>query len=161
MRVVVNATPIIALSRIKKLELLHKIYRKVFIAKEVFAETVEFSRGKPDVSSIESSSFLEVTEVKNMVGVEMLLTELDRGESETIVLAKEINADLIIMDEKLGREIAELKGLKITGTIGVLIEAKYRKLIPEVREYLDLLRNKGVWVSTELYNKVVKELKEQ
>lgn len=161
MKVVVNATPIIALSRIRKLELLHKIYGKVFIAKEVFAETVEFARGKPDVGAIKSSSFLEVTEVKNILGVEMLLTELDRGESETIVLAKEINADLVIMDEKLGREIAESKGLKITGTVGVLIEAKYRKLIPSVREYLDLLRNKGVWVSTELYNRIVKELKEQ
>jgi len=63
MKVVVNATPIIALSRIRKLELLHKIYGKVFIAKEVFAETVEFAREKPDVGVIESSSFLEVTEV--------------------------------------------------------------------------------------------------
>ena len=161
MKVVVNATPIIALSRIRKLDLLQKIYGKVFMAKEVFAETVEFARGKPDVGTIESSSFLEVTEVRNMLGVEMLLTELDRGESETIVLAREINADLVIMDEKLGREIAESKGLKITGTIGVLIEAKYRKLIPSVREYLDLLRRKGAWVSTELYNRVVNELKER
>lgn len=160
MKVVVNATPIIALSRIKQLDLLHKLYGRVFIAKEVFTETVEYAKGKPDVSAIENSSFIEVIEVKNTLSVEMLLTELDRGESETIVLAKEINAGLIIIDEKLGREIAEAKGLKVTGTIGVLIEAKYRKLVPEVRKYLDLLRNKGVWISPELYNQVIQQLKE-
>ena len=161
MKVVVNATPIIALSRIKKLELLHKLYGRVYIATEVFAETVEYAKGKPDVGTIEeSSSFIEVTEVKNTLSVEMLLTELDRGESETIVLAKEINADLVVIDEKLGREIAASKGLSVTGTIGVLIEAKYRKLIPAVREYIDLLKDKGIWVSTELYNQVIKQLKE-
>jgi len=161
MKVVVNATPIIALSRIRNLELLHKLYGKVFIAKEVFGETVEYAKGKPDVDAIENSSFIEVTEIKNTLSVEMLLTELDRGESETIVLAREINADLVIMDEKLGRAIAASKGLKVTGTIGVLTEAKYRKLIPAVREYLDLLRNKGVWINSELYSQVIKQLKEQ
>ena len=57
MKIVANATPIIALSRIRKLDLLQKIYGKVFVAQEVFAETVEFARGKPDVDSIESSSY--------------------------------------------------------------------------------------------------------
>jgi len=55
---------------------------------------VELARGKPD-GATESRSFLKVNEVKNLLGVEMLLTELDCEETETIVLAREINADLV------------------------------------------------------------------
>lgn len=101
-----------------------------------------------------------VIEVKNALSVEMLMAELDRGESETIVLAKEIMADLVIMDEAMGREIAEAKRLNVTGTIGVLIEAKYKNLIPGVKQYLSLLRDKGFWISDQLYNQVIERLEE-
>jgi len=62
-----------------------------------------------------------------------LKENLDKGEAETIALSIEISADLLLMDEKLGRKIAEEKGIKISGTIGVLLKAKKKGIIQEVK----------------------------
>lgn len=66
--------------------------------------------------------------------------ELDEGEAEAIALAIELNADLLLIDERLGKNIATKKGLICKGVVGVLIEAKQRAFIPAVRPLLDDLR---------------------
>lgn len=71
-----------------------------------------------------------------------LLKELNKGEAETIVLAKELNASLVLMDERIPREMLELLGFSITGTVGILIRAAKEGLI-NIKEYLDELRGKG------------------
>ncbi|MFM7091785.1 MAG: DUF3368 domain-containing protein [Bacteroidota bacterium] len=69
--------------------------------------------------------------------------DLDKGEAEAIILASEIEADLILLDEALGRYHAKHAGLKVTGTIGVLIKAKKRGLISELKPLIFELREKG------------------
>ena len=81
--------------------------------------------------------------------------------AEAIILAKELNADLLILDEKLARDYAKKLNVKITGTLGVLLKAKELGLVDTVRELLDILVKKGVWLSPKLIEKVLNLAGEQ
>ena len=90
-----------------------------------------------------------------------LRLELDAGEAEAIALAVESNANLILLDERLGRRAAHRLGLTVVGTLGVLIAAKDRGLLAAVRPVLDALRaDAGFWITDELYNAVLKAANE-
>ncbi len=84
------------------------------------------------------------------------LTDLDRGEAEVIVLAREIEADLVIIDEEIGRTYARHFGLTITGTLGILLKAKQHGFISEVRPLLEALVSKGVWIGLHLLDEVLR-----
>lgn len=88
--------------------------------------------------------------------VDALGLELDKGEAESIALAMEGAADLILLDEQLGRHAAARLGLTMIGTLGVLIAAKDRGLITTVANELDALRDKaGFWIGDDLYRAVL------
>jgi len=81
---------------------------------------------------------------------------LDRGEAESIALAAELRADLVLLDERRARRIASRLGLRYVGLVGILIEAKRRSKLPAVKPVLDaLITQAGFWVSTDLYARVV------
>lgn len=85
------------------------------------------------------AEWLEVQNPQPSKFLTALKLELDIGEAEAIALAKEIGADLLIIDERLGRDVARREGLKITGVLGIVLEAKQSGLISTVRPILDEL----------------------
>ncbi len=122
LKVVSNTTPIISLLKIGRLTILRDLYTEIYIPKEVF---MEWEKGKDkeyyrDVSKID---WIKVTEIRDKKSLAYFL-ELDKGEAETIILANEINAELVIIDEILGRFHAKNSNLKVTGTLGILLKAK-------------------------------------
>lgn len=83
---------------------------------------------------------------------------MDAGEAEAIALALETDAKLLLMDERLGREVAQHFGIRCVGLIGSLVESKHRGLISEVREAMDRLRDiAGFRISQALYEQVLKD----
>ncbi len=81
---------------------------------------------------------------------------LHRGEIEAICLGLENNARLCLMDDKDGREAAIMNNLPVTGTLGILLQAKKRGHVSIIRDLLDTLRNeKHFWISDAMYQKVL------
>lgn len=81
---------------------------------------------------------------------------LDKGESEAISLALEFPDSLLLIDEKAGREYAQLNGVKITGTLGILLSAKKEQLIPQIKPIVDRLdKELGFRIHPNLKKKVL------
>lgn len=101
-------------------------------------------------------NWIKVEQVNSNKLVERYGNHLDKGEAEAIALAKEKNADYLLIDEKIGRQIARDNHLKIIGTVGILLEAKRQGLIDSVKNKMDDLRKIGFWISDKLYDQIVK-----
>ena len=156
MSIVSNASPLINLARIGRLDLLRQLYGEILIPEAVWHEVVVEGAGRPGADEVRTASWLKKQSVANTQLVRALRQELDAGEAEAIALALEIQAERVLMDERLGRETARHLGLRYTGLIGVLIEAKHRGLIDEVGPQLTALRTlAGFRVSDALYVRVL------
>ena len=87
--------------------------------------------------------------------VNLLRHDLGAGEAEAIALARECNADLLLIDERLGRSAAKSLGLKVVGLVGVLIEARERGLVLDAGTLINRLHiEAGFWISEDLRNLV-------
>ena len=161
MKIVCNASPLINLARIGKLDLLRELYGELIIPEAVWHEVVEEGSGQPGADEVKCADWIKTQGVTNMDLRRALQQELDAGETEAIVLALEIGADLLLMDERIGREVARHFGLRYTGLIGILIEAKRKGRISAIKPHLDSMRNiAGFHLSNELYLRVLQDEKE-
>lgn len=131
MIVVSDTSPITSLMTVGRIELLEKLYRSVVIPSAV---AVELARTHPQLPG-----FITVHSVGDEAWVQRLALQLDRGEAEAIVLAKELHAEVLLMDEALGRSVAASEGLRTVGVAGVLLAAKKRGYISSVGEIIEQL----------------------
>jgi predicted nucleic acid-binding protein len=104
---------------------------------------------------VRQAAWINTIPVQDRVAVEVLRNELDDGESETIVLARELGASLILIDEKLARRKTAQMGLKTIGTLGILVMAKTSGLTPTVRSHLDALKSSSFRMTRKLYDEIL------
>jgi predicted nucleic acid-binding protein len=162
MIVISDTTPIISLIKIDRLKILEELYKKIIIPKAVYDELIINIDYQDEIDIIKRCTFIQIENVEENLSVVLLQRELklDRGESEAIVLAKNINADLIIIDERKARRIAKDVGLKVTGTLGILVEAKQQGLIKELKSLLDELMDNNIRISRKLYMEILNLVEE-
>ena len=148
--VIVNSTPIIALREICLLDILKGLYESVTIPEAVQKEvTVRNSK------SLVGYNWIHVQSIATETAKETFTISLHDGEVEVMLLAKEIGADLVIIDDGLARKHAKYLGLTITGTVGVLLRAKQGDIIKELQPYLqDMVRN-GFYISEDICQKAL------
>jgi predicted nucleic acid-binding protein len=158
LRVVSNTNPIISLLKLDRLELLQKLYNQINIPKAVFNE-IEAGKNKAYYKDLSKIEWININPIQDTNALKYFL-DLDDGEAEAIILATEIEADLIIIDEKLGRFHAKHADLKITGTIGILIKAKKEGYLKEIKPLLDELTEKNVWINENLKQDILKRVNE-
>ena len=104
--------------------------------------------------------WIEVSSEYDQGQFQVLKLELDAGEASTIALALENPISRIILDESKGRLVAKRLGLKVTGTLGIIVKAKDRGLIKSGKEILDKLEEHGFWLSERLKSYLLSILKE-
>lgn len=163
MIVISDTSSLTSLAAIHQLDLLQKLYQIIIIPQAVYQELTSVKTPVPGTVEVQTLDWIEVRSVFNTSMVEFLRQEqlLDRGESEAIALALELKAELLLIDERKGRQEALNQGLKITGLLGVLIEAKFKQLIPTVQPILDdLIRIANFRVSESLYQQILQMTQE-
>ncbi len=162
MKIVSNTTPLIGLASIGHFELLQQLFGKIIIPQAVYNEAVVSGREKGGAKQeILSSDWIEVVSVVDSLAVEVLLDELDLGEAEVIVLARELNADWVLMDEKKGRRKLSQLGIRKIGTVGLLLKAKEAGYIKSVTKYLTQLRESGFSISQYVFDRILQEAGEK
>lgn len=159
-KVIVNSTPIIALSSIDRLCLLKELYGTVIIPKAVKVEVSVKNESKA-YSQIEAfSEWIHVKEINNMAQKQIFKTQLHEGEVEVMILGQELSADLLLIDDHLARKYAKYLGFNVVGTVGILLLAKAEGLEHEVKPLIDKLIANGIYISSRLYADVMKTANE-
>ena len=158
MKVVSNTTPLIGLAVIHRFDLLRRFFDEIVIPQAVYDEAVvsgrEIGGAKQEILAV---NWVKVAPVQDRLAVEVLLDELDLGEAETIVLARELGADWALMDERKGRrKLTQLNQPKI-GTFGILLKAKQSGLLSTLRPELEALRQNGFSISQQVANEVLRQ----
>jgi hypothetical protein len=148
--VVSDTSSISAMISVGQVELLQRLFREVLIPPAVSTELLQYHAALP--------VFVRVQAVQDAAHLAKLLRRLDQGEAEAIVLAQEMRADYLLMDEIAGRRVALQEGLRVVGLIGVIQEAKRQRMIESVGQLLAALEAQaGFYVSAELKAQALRE----
>lgn len=152
-----NTTPLIALSSIGQLDLLPQLFGEIYVVDTVVEECAK--GGKILVPDLTKLDWLRCVENKNYPKNPLLMV-LDDGEKHTIEAALAMQADYAIIDEKLGRNLAEYLGLNVTGTLGILLKAKQQNKIPSFIHCVKAMQQQGIRYNNQLVEKLAKHIGE-
>jgi uncharacterized protein len=144
--VVADASPLIAFHQIGQLPLLQALFTKVLVPPAVAREIAP---------SVPNQPWIVERSPTGPLAPQVLQARLGAGESEAISLALELRADRVIVDEKAARQIAQALGLNVMGTLGLLLAAKRRGLVPSVRPLIDALLEKKFWINPQLVERAL------
>ncbi len=163
MIVISDSTPLISLMKAVRLDILESLFGEVFIPEAVFSELTVNPKYTAEAELISNSSFIRVVSVKEKKAVDILrrTSGLDLGESEAIVYADDNKADVLLMDEARGRQVAKAMGLYIMGTVGVLLFAYDEKILSaaDVKDALERLKKSEHHIGEDILNYAVSRIK--
>lgn len=159
-RVVSDAGPLISLATIGQFDLLSSLFEKVYIPRAVYTEVVVHGEGRPGASEAADATWIQIVDVQDDLAVSLLRNELDLGESEAIVLTKELNAGYVLMDDPAARQKARHLGLQKIGTLGILLMAKEAGFIQAVKPFLSKLMSSNFRMSEKVYWEVLHKAEE-
>jgi predicted nucleic acid-binding protein len=157
MIMVCDTTPLIGLASIGRLNILQELFGEIYIPQAVYDETVTHGRTQGSAKhDVDNASWIHVERVRDRLAVNILLDEMDLGEVETIVLAGEMGAEWVLMDEKKGRRKLSQLNIPKIGTIGVLLKAKQIGIIPNLKHEIEGLQKIGFAISQMVIDEVLK-----
>jgi predicted nucleic acid-binding protein len=154
--IAVNTGPLIALGACGHLNLLARIHEPVLAPEAVVSELLRGGEKRDAPVAVEIPSAFEVCALLGPVPV-LLAQALDPGEAAVIALALERGVGLVAIDEQRGRMVARQLGLRVAGSIGILLRAKALGLLGAVRPCIEAMRANGIWLSDPLCERVLRE----
>lgn len=155
MIVVSNTTPLVAMAMTERFDLLRRIFGHIHIPQALYQEVVEEGRDRFGAREVAEATWIHVAEAQDGLAVAELEDQLDRGESEAIVLAQEMGASWVLVDERLARRKLESLGIRTIGSLGILLKAKEAGLIEAVQPEIKKLRERGFRLSRRVYDEVL------
>ena len=159
MIIISDTSPVVALQHLKLLYLLEQLFYQVIIPEAVHKELIE--NKIVDDNFFNTTSFIQIKTVINKGFVSELKEFLDDGESEAIALSVELKPEFLLIDEAYGRDIAKRYNIQTKGVLGILVLAKEKGYISQIKILIDILRVEIKFrVSDDLYFKILKQVNE-
>ncbi len=155
--VISDSGPIFSLAIIDKLQVLDALFDEICVPQAVWEE---LSRDKKTEQYSKIIGYFE-GKVKKISGFNKLTFVMDYGESESVILYKELNADYLLIDDKKARAIAENFGIQCIGTIGILSIARDKGIIDELKPLFESFLKNNRFYSLKLLNAILKKHKEE
>lgn len=160
-KVVVNTTPLIALSHVGQLSVLKELYGEITIPEAVYRE-LSVKADSICKRTVDSSlDWIRVEKIQNQMAKAMYKTQLHEGEVEVMILSKEIGADVVIIDDANAKKHAKYLEIPVTGTLGVLIKAKQEGYIEALKPILHQMIEHGIYISNGLVELCLKQVGEE
>lgn len=153
--VIVNTSPLLYLHQVGCLELLQQLYSTITVPLAVPQELETGKLQGVDVPEVNSIEWIQIRPVASATIIPTVI-DLGQGEAEVIALGLENPGSLLVFDDSLARRIADLYGLKYTGTLGVLVKAKQSGYLSTVAPVINMLRSKGMWLTDKIVNDVLR-----
>lgn len=158
--VVINTSPWIALCACRKTGLLPELYDEIFMPEAVRHEILAGDEGKFGVEEFRNCDWLKIMTIRDISKIKQL-HELDRGESEVVVLAQEQSIGEVIIDERVARMQAHVSGLKVVGSLDLLLRSKKRGLIDKIKPAIHRILNAGIYIHKDIVLGILQEAGEQ
>jgi predicted nucleic acid-binding protein len=156
-KVICDAAVLIGLAKIGKLNLLEKLYKKIYIPWGVYNEVVVTGGRRPGAEEIDQAKWVRKIKVKDRTAVDLLVSEFGQGESEVLILGNELKADWLILDDARARTAAISAGYRIIGLAGILLLAKQRNLIEDIKPLFDELVDKNLRLSDKIMQTILEK----
>lgn len=153
--VIVNTSPLLYLYQVDCLELLQQLYGTITVPPAVLQELETGKLQGVDVPEANSIEWIQIRPVASATIIPAVI-DLGQGEAEVIALGLENPGSLLVFDDSLARRIADLYGLKYTGTLGVLVKAKQSGYLSAVAPVINMLRSKGMWLTDKIISDVLR-----
>jgi predicted nucleic acid-binding protein len=160
MIIVADSGPIISFARAGRLDLLKQVTTELIISDAVFEEIVVSGDDRPGAEEVKQGLWIKRATVQDRSLLENMAGKLSRGESEAIVLAKELDAYLLV-DELEARKEASRLGINYFGSLRIIKEAKERGVISKAKAVLDDLIASSTYLDDTLYQRFLREMGEE
>jgi len=155
--VVADSSPLVYLSRVGVLHVLAALFDDVVVPRAVWHEAVERRPSAPGIDVLRQASWIRVVDDPSPprdLG-------LDPGETAAILVAESLHADLLLIDERVGRKVAQERGLTVRGTLGVLVQARQADVLPALKPVLDALVAEGFRIAPALVREALAHVGER
>lgn len=148
MTVVSDSSPLITLAKIGRLELLHRLYQAITITPQVYDEVVVRGAGLTGSAEVATCKWIEVKLVENVGALVSAQKEfgLGIGETSSIILGRELNAGLVLIDEIKARKVAREYGMAVAGCVGILEDAFGLQLLSDLAQVYRQLISVGAYI---------------
>jgi len=161
-RIVADSSCLIALAQIELFGLLQEVFSKIYIPRAVYDEVVVKGRGEPGSGETEAAlkdGWILMKDVNDRTAIDALKAILGKGESEVIILCKELRADYALIDERTARHRAELMSVDTMGVLGIMNLAIEMGFTIDKRSLVKQLKAVGFRISDKLYKRMFGDLK--
>ena len=160
MTAVADSSPLVILTKLDCLDLLNRVFPRVYISNEVHYEVVIAGAGLPGASEVSKAEWIAVKSVQNPAGLLSAQRKygLGPGEMSAIFLAKELGASPVLLDDYRARKLARAEGLEILGSVGLLETFYLRQYLTDLRSAFQQLLMHDVYIDQRLLDRRLRAL---